>query len=82
IVELKNKVPTEAEDHDGNRLMYQFGATFTQKALMKADEILTQQARQNSQKVIFHITDGVPTMSYPINFNHATFAPSYQNQLN
>lgn len=62
--------------------MYQFGATFTQKALMKADEILTQQARQNSQKVIFHITDGVPTMSYPINFNHATFAPSYQNQLN
>lgn len=62
--------------------MYQFGATFTQKALMKADDILTNQARHESKKIIFHVTDGVPTMSYPINFNHAGTTPSYQNQLN
>lgn len=77
---LKQHIPLEAEELTGDKLHYQFGATFTQKALMKADEILSSQAREGSKRLIFHITDGVPTMSYPIKFDE--YGTTYRNQLN
>lgn len=77
---LKSRIPKEAEHINGNRTLYQFGATFTQKALMKANEILETQSSNDRKKVIFHVTDGVPTMSYAINFN-PYISTSYQNQF-
>ncbi|MDE7507281.1 cell surface protein, partial [Streptococcus agalactiae] len=41
---LKSRIPKEAEHINGDRTLYQFGATFTQKALMKANEILETQS--------------------------------------
>lgn len=82
IQTIKDRIPSDAEELNKDKLMYQFGATFTQKALMTADDILTKQARPNSKKVIFHITDGVPTMSYPINFKYTGTTQSYRTQLN
>ncbi len=78
---LKSRIPKEAEHINGDRTLYQFGATFTQKALMKANEILETQSSNARKKLIFHVTDGVPTMSYAINFN-PYISTSYQNQFN
>lgn len=78
---LKPRIPKEAEHINGDRTLYQFGATFTQKALMKANEILETQSSNARKKLIFHVTDGVPTMSYAINFN-PYISTSYQNQFN
>lgn len=56
-----------------------FGETFTMSAFMKAEEILGKSNRK-SKKVIFHITDGVPTRSYMVKLNDASNAPAYNKQ--
>lgn len=51
IQTIKDRIPSDAEELNKDKLMYQFGATFTQKALMTADDILTKQARPNSKRL-------------------------------
>lgn len=59
--ELLSKVPTQAQDgYYGGP-----GGTFTQKALMRAEELLRDSNAQ--EKVIILVSDGAPTFSYVIN---------------
>lgn len=48
------------------------------KAFMEADDILSQ-VNRNSQKIIVHVTDGVPTRSYAI--NNFKLGASYESQF-
>ena len=57
--QITNIIPnnTPIDRHKAND-----GATFTQAALRKADEIL--KTSNADEKIIVHLTDGVPTLSY------------------
>ncbi|WP_455258298.1 SpaA isopeptide-forming pilin-related protein, partial [Peptoniphilus asaccharolyticus] len=80
-----DKVPKVYDADKQELIQYQFGATFTQKAFMQANAIFKEKARSNSEKIILHITDGVPTMSYPIDFsksNYAIFAKKLTDLIN
>lgn len=71
--------PPQPGSHDYDEYMQsKFGETFTMSAFMKAEEILDKSNRQ-SKKVIFHITDGVPTRSYMVKLNDRS-ATNFSNQ--
>ena len=58
---LLSKIPTEAQDGSYGGP----GGTFTQKALLRAEELLRTSTAQ--EKVIILVSDGAPTFSYAIN---------------
>lgn len=58
---LLSKVPTQAQDGASGGP----GGTFTQKALLRAEELLRTSTAQ--EKVIILVSDGAPTFSYNLN---------------
>ncbi|MDK8277935.1 SpaA isopeptide-forming pilin-related protein [Peptostreptococcus anaerobius] len=66
-----------SKDYD-EYMQSKFGETFTMSAFMKAEEILGKSNRQ-SKKVIFHITDGVPTRSYMVKLSDSSLT-NFKNQ--
>lgn len=87
VEEMKKKIPGEAaqarglKKGDPDYIKSKFGATFTMAAFMEADKIFKKSTEPNRKKIIFHVTDGVPTRSYMPRFNHNSGGGSYYNQL-
>lgn len=69
---------SESDSDYPEYMQSKFGETFTMSAFMKAEEILGKSNRQ-SKKVIFHITDGVPTRSYMVKLNDSSVT-SFKSQ--
>ncbi|HHR8860372.1 TPA: PI-2a pilus adhesin PilA [Streptococcus agalactiae] len=89
--EIIKRIPTEAPkakwgsttngltpEQQKEYYLSKVGETFTMKAFMEADDILSQ-VNRNSQKIIVHVTDGVPTRSYAI--NNFKLGASYESQF-
>ncbi|HGD6055741.1 TPA: SpaA isopeptide-forming pilin-related protein [Streptococcus agalactiae] len=66
--------PEKKREYDLSKV----GETFTMKAFMEADTLLSSIQRK-SRKIIVHLTDGVPTRSYAINsfVTGSTYANQY-----
>ncbi|HEO5548926.1 TPA: PI-2a pilus adhesin PilA [Streptococcus agalactiae] len=91
VEEIIKRIPTEAPkakwgsttngltpEQQKEYYLSKVGETFTMKAFMEADDILSQ-VNRNSQKIIVHVTDGVPTRSYAI--NNFKLGASYESQF-
>ncbi|HFH7361346.1 TPA: PI-2a pilus adhesin PilA [Streptococcus agalactiae] len=89
--EIIKRIPTEAPkakwgsttngltpEQQKEYYLSKVGETFTMKAFMEVDDILSQ-VNRNSQKIIVHVTDGVPTRSYAI--NNFKLGASYESQF-
>ncbi|HGC9443157.1 TPA: SpaA isopeptide-forming pilin-related protein [Streptococcus agalactiae] len=66
--------PEKKREYDLSKV----GETFTMKAFMEADTLLSSIQRK-SRKIIVHLTDGVPTRSYAI--NSFVTGSTYANQF-
>ena len=78
INKIKNKLPngTPLDRGIGNT-----GGTFTQRAMRVAADILDSQSPAENEKFIIHLTDGVPTRSFKLEYVDAQGNPKFNHDM-